>query len=324
MSGRIYLLRGLLGLALLSLLVNTSAGQQIPAFPGTTPGVVARPAAVVNGQVISQGDLDGVLKTAGPSPVPVPEGVQRQMKMQTLAMMIDEALLDQFMKANGPQVPATEVDRKLYEMSEGLKKQGKTVADFCRETGLTEAQLRANIFRTIQWFAYAEPRVTEKEMQAHYTAFKDFYDNTKVRVSHIMLLVDEKAPEAEKAKARQKLTDLRNQIIAGKITFADAAKANSQCELSKPRGGDLNLIPRKYLVHEAVARAAFALKTNEISDIVETDYGMHLLLVTERKEGPPSEYEKIKDAVRESCLIDLRQSILSQQRKASKIEINLP
>src|SRR6516165_9173662 len=110
MSGRIYLLRGLLGVALLGLLVNTSTGQQIPAFPGTTPGVVAKPAAVVNGQIISQADLETIMKTSGPSPVPVPEGVQRQMRMQTLAMMIDEALLDQFMKANGPQVPAAEVD----------------------------------------------------------------------------------------------------------------------------------------------------------------------------------------------------------------------
>jgi parvulin-like peptidyl-prolyl isomerase len=308
MSGRKYLALGLLcGLA------GVTQGQQAPP-----------PAAVVNGHVITQADLASVTRLEQ-SPVPIPAATQRQLKMRALAMMVDDLLFEQYLKAHGPQVPATEVDKKLGEMAADFAKEGKTLADFYRVTNQTEAQVKATIYRSLQWLAFAEPRVTEKEMRAHYTVYKDFYDGTTVGVSHIILLLDEKATEAQKAAARQKLTDLRTQILAGKVAFAEAAKAHSQCTLSAPKGGDLGVIPRKGVVHEAVARAAFALQANQISEIVETDYGMHLLLVTDRKNGQmPSEYEKVKDTVRQNCIIDLQQTILAMQRKASKIEINLP
>lgn len=308
MSGR----RPLLALGLIYVVVSATHAQQAP------------PAAVVNGHVITQADLAAVTRL-NQSPVPVPETTQRQIKMVTLARMIDDLLFDQFVKTNAPPIPPTEVDKKLAEMAAEFAKEGKTLADFYRATNQTEAQARATITRSLQWLAFAEPRVTDKEMRAHYTVYKDFYDNTTVRVSHMVLLLDEKATDAQKAAARQKLADLRTQILGGKITFADAAKTHSQCTLTAPKGGDLGLIPRKGVVSEAVARAAFTMQANQLSDIVEADYGMHLLLVTERKNGPmPSEYEKVKDTVRQNCIIDLHQAILAQQRNRSKIEINLP
>jgi len=61
-----------------------------------------------------------------------------------------------------------------------------------------------------------------------------------------------------------------------------------------------------------------------VSDVVETDYGFHLIKVTRRDDGTPTEFAKVKDWVREVYAGDERQKTLEQQRKAGKVEINLP
>ena len=108
--------------------------------------------------------------------------------------------------------------------------------------------------------------------------------------------------------------------MAGKIDFADAAKKYSQCS-SAPNGGDIGFFARKMMMDEAFAKAAFAIPIGGISDVVRTDFGMHLIKVTDRKKGEPSVYEKIKDEVRLYFFEEMRQELLAKERKAAKIEI---
>ena len=89
-------------------------------------------------------------------------------------------------------------------------------------------------------------------------------------------------------------------------------------------GGDVGSFPRKFVVDENFARAAFALKPGEISGVVQTDFGLHLIKVTERKAGQPSDFSKIKEDVKEIYLDDMRLNILAQLRKEAKIEVHLP
>src|SRR5262249_2569238 len=139
----------------------------------------------------------------------------------------------------------------------------------------------------------------------------------------IVLRVPAGVPEAEKAAVRAKLTEIRNLIVSGKLDFAAAAKAYSQ-DPAAERGGDLGFFPRKWAYDEAFLKAAFALAPGQVSEIVPTEYGLHLIKVLERQPGKLSEYAKIKEAVREFCTEDLRQQLLAKERKAAKIEINLP
>jgi len=84
---------------------------------------------------------------------------------------------------------------------------------------------------------------------------------------------------------------------------------NSQCP-SAPRGGDLDFIARKWMVEEPFAKAAFAMKVGDLSDIVTTDFGLHLILVTDRKPGTATTFEQVADEVRECVLEELRQTTL--------------
>ena len=280
--------------------------------------------AVVNAEVITLGDLETVLKLSGPEPVQLPEAQRRQHRMEALGMLIDEALMRQFLAKNGPAVPPAEVDKRLKELEAGLKKQGKSLQELCRDINKTEAQVRADIAHSIQWANYSRARITEADTRKFYDEYRDFFDKVTVRASHIVLRVPATASEAEVAAARNKLTDLRTQILAGKLDFAEAAKNHSQ-DPSALKGGDLGFFPRLWVFDDAFARPAFALQVGQVSDIVRTDYGLHLIKVTDRKKPDQlSEYEKIKDAVREFCMEDLHQQILAQQRKTAKIDISLP
>src|SRR5262249_50312963 len=90
-------------------------------------------------------------------------------------------------------------------------------------------------------------------------------------------------------------------------------------------GGDLGFFLRKGDFDEAFLRAAFALPVGQVSDVVQTDYGLHLIQVTERKPGKETKFADLKEAAREFCAEELRQQILAQERKAAPIsEIHLP
>src|SRR5439155_5908089 len=122
----------------------------------------------------------------------------------------------------------------------------------------------------------------------YYDANKVFFDKVFVRASHILLKIAPNAAPAERQAATAKLQAIRQQILAGKLDFAKAAQQYSDCP-SKTNGGDIGPFPYKFAVLEPFARAAFAMKVNDVSDVVATDFGLHLIKVTNRDNGTPSE-----------------------------------
>src|SRR5262249_26879423 len=146
----------------------------------------------------------------------------------------------------------------------------------CNDTGQTEAQVREGIMHQRQWAHLCQSRISDTELRRYYDENKEFFDRVQVRASHIVLRVPPNSTEAQRQALRDDLLALRQDILAGKIDFTEAAKKHSQCP-SAPQGGDIGFFSRKGMLHEAFAKAAFALKPGEISDVVQTDYGLHLI-----------------------------------------------
>jgi parvulin-like peptidyl-prolyl isomerase len=281
-----------------------------------------KPVAVVNGEAIPRSELEAVLKMR-PQPVtPLTANQQRQIQEQIVAALIDEALVRQFLSKSTPAPEAKTLDKELADLVEGLKGQNKSLADFCKETQQTEKQVRQGLELSLRWNKYMSVKLTDAELRKYYTENKDYFERATVRCSHIVYRVGPDASQAEKVNAEKKLRELREQIVGGKITFTEAAQKYSHCP-SATKGGDLGNIMRKWMVEEPFAKAAFALPVNQVSDIVTTDFGVHLIFVTDRKAGTPTEYEKIKDEVRDSCSEELRQKLIMDLRKAAKVEVNL-
>lgn len=292
-----------------------------PAGQGAIPPT--KTVATVNGSPITMGEIELVLKKAGPKATAPTEAQRREMQQEALTMLIDDQLMRDFLRKKGPTVTLDEVNKQMAELVEGLKKDKKTLADYLKEQNQTEAQLRTDIEGWLQWNAFIKQQVTDAELKKYYDETKDFFDRVVVRASHIVLRVTPGAPDEERKAVKAKLEAWRKDIIEGKTDFAKAAKEHSQCT-SAPNGGDIGFFPRKLAVEEPFAKAAFALKVGDISDVVQTDFGYHLIKVTDRKAGTPSDFNKIKDEVRELLVEELRVQILAEQRQTAKVEVNLP
>ncbi len=140
--------------------------------------------------------------------------------------------------------------------------------------------------------------------------------------SHIVLIASPEATAAEKEKLKQKLLGIKRDIDSGKIAFADAANKYSEDDANKssPNGGDLGYFPRR-AYNEQFTSAAFALPKGKVSEPVESHFGYHLILVTDRKEGPPIDFEAKKLFIRSEYGNDLTERIVAAERKTAKIDI---
>jgi parvulin-like peptidyl-prolyl isomerase len=280
--------------------------------------------AAVNGQSITLGEVDAVIKARGPLPVEISADTRKRLQFDVVCMLIDGRLWDEYLQKNGPKIDKAEIDKRVAELEAEVKKNKKTMADYYKDSGQSETSLRSGIQAALQWEEIAKSKITDADVRRYYDENKDYFDEVLVRASHVVLKVTKNAPEADKKAAREKLQAIRANVVAGKIGFAEAAKRYSQDQTAKD-GGDLGTFPRKMVMAESIAKVAFSLPVNGISDVVETEYGLHLIKVTERKPGEkPSEFGKIKDAVRDLCSAELQLAVMQDLRQAAKIEINLP
>jgi peptidyl-prolyl cis-trans isomerase C len=295
---------------------------------GQTAVPVARapekPPAVVNGKdTITRAQLEAVLKMSGPAPLHLAEAQRRQRQFEALSMLIDALLLRQYLEEKVGAIPPAEVEKNLNDMATGLNKQGKSLAEYCHDTNQTMEQLRTNVADHLRWIKYTKDLAPDHVVKKYYDDSRDFFEGTKVRASHIVLRLPSNASEADRARLRGKLEQMRDEIVAGKLDFAEAAKAHSQ-DPRASAGGDLGFFPRKWMFDEDFARAAFSLRPDQVSGVVQTDFGMHLIKVTGREAGKGFDFAANKESVREMYLEDLREQILGKLRKTAKIEINLP
>ncbi len=275
----------------------------------------------VNGEDIALAELQAVLDLR-PSPVPVSKELQREMRKAALDMLVDDLLMRQLLrKAAGPVNPA-DLQKEYNKLQDALTKQKKTIEQFLQEGKMTAEQLRADIIARLQWKAYLDNRYPEAEIKSYYDANKVFFDNVLVHACHILVKLNANAGPAEKQQARSKLEVIRQEILAGKMTFEDAARKYSECP-TKDKGGDIGQFPYKFIVVEPLARAAFSTRKGELTDIVTSEFGLHILKVLDRTAGEPSHFAEIRDIVRDVIAqeAELYQRILVEQRKTAKIEV---
>jgi peptidyl-prolyl cis-trans isomerase C len=278
-------------------------------------------AAVVNGVKITVASVEARMQLIGSVPANAPEALRRQRCMEALGMLIDEVLFHQFLEKTTQPVSQAEFTKHYSAFEKGLTDQGKSMAEFCQDTHRTMDQLKSEMAETLRWMAYTKVQVNDSNLESYYKENKDVFDKVSVRASHIVLRVPPGASEKDKEQVRARLEEIRKKLVSDpKADFAEAAKKYSQDPVG-PRGGDLGWFPRKWVFEEGFSRAAFALQKGQISDIVESEEGLHIIKVTDRKPGENSDFAKIKEAVREFCIEDLRQQILAAQRKSAKIEL---
>lgn len=296
---------------------------------GATSAAPARgpnaPAAIVNGETITIGEIDDFLAARPLTARTQNAEQQNQLRRDVLAILIDDLVLKQFLKARGAQADPAQVDQHMKALEARLASQRKSMTDYLKDTRQTREQVRTNFSLMLQWNAYANKAITDSEQRKYFEENRAYFDRSMVRASHIVIRLPANAPEPERAAAQARLRALRQEIVAGRVTFAEAAAKNSQCPTAS-QGGDLGYIARKWMVDESVARAAFALEIHGVSDVVASDLGYHLIQATDRRPGDPALYEdpRTQAAVRDCLVEEMRLRTVADLRKAARIEIKLP
>ncbi len=144
-----------------------------------------------------------------------------------------------------------------------------------------------------------------------------------MRASHILVLADEKADDATKKKARAQIEAINKRVKAGE-DFAKLAQEHSQ-DGSAAQGGDLSFFERGKMV-PPFEQAAFAMKPGEVSDIVTTQFGYHIIKVTDRRAAstvPLDEQltERVRQFLTEQKKQEKAASFVASLKQKSKIEV---
>lgn len=140
-------------------------------------------------------------------------------------------------------------------------------------------------------------RVSEEEAMNYFQEHKgEFGQPEERRASHILISVPADASDAEKADARAKAEQLLQQVKQNPQSFAELARQHSQDPGSAANGGDLGFFARNTMV-KAFEDAIFAMSPGDISDVVETGFGLHIIRLDDIKEGKPVEFNDVRKQV---------------------------
>jgi peptidyl-prolyl cis-trans isomerase C len=283
------------------LIVLTMITLASPAYVGESQSAEQK-VAVVNGTVINQAEFDSEmnrvlerLQRTGR----FPNDIERsQIKNQVLENLIARELLYQESQKKGIKVDQKEIEAQLT----ALKGRFPSEAEFknaLSTMNLTEAGLRFQFERDLAIRKLLDDQiggkstVSEKESRAYYDGnLESFKKPEQVRASHILIKVDPGADEAKKAEARTKIESLQAKLKNGE-DFGALAKEYSEGP-SGPKGGDLGFFGRGQMV-KPFEETAFSMKPGQVSGMVETRFGYHLIMVTERTPESTLSYEEVKD-----------------------------
>jgi len=161
---------------------------------------------------------------------------------------------------------------------------------------VTDLRRRLVVQRVVREFQ-KPPEITDEQAKKYYDDNPNLYSSTQIRASHILV--------KDEAQAKE----IRDQVKADPSKFAEIAKEKSTDKTSGAKGGDLGMFGQGRMVPE-FERAAFSLKPNEISDVVKTQYGYHIILVVERKEGERRPFDQVKEQIKAT----LRNKAIQEQQ----------
>jgi peptidyl-prolyl cis-trans isomerase C len=272
------------------------APQPEPLAPEKLPAVVAK----VNGQEIKKDELLAQVKG---SPGLADGALNAAYARQVLDTLIARTLLRQEALAQGVTVTDEEVKKEV----DSLRAQFPTPEAFAQALaaeGMNEEQLLARARQEFLVQKYVESKVAPKVTVTDESA-KAFYDQNQDRMKtperlhlrHILVGFEPTATPEDKQKAKTEADDVLAKVKAGG-DFAALAKEHSDDPGSKETGGDLAWIAAGQTV-EPFEKAAFALKDQEVSGVVETRFGYHVIQRLETQPAGVMPFDQVKERIRQ-------------------------
>lgn len=307
---------------------------------GMTACGTQKPVAVVNGVEITADDFRKTVATYKESiskmygaelwNQEVKDGVKYkdEMKKAILQQMIQEQVIYQEAKKKKLEAKPEEVDKQFKQLKESISKD-KEYEKFLKDNNIDDEFLKAQLAKDISIQNYKtnfdkNTKISEEEMKKYYEENKNNYIDDEVKASHILIsTVDSKTnkpvSEAKKKEAKKKAEEVLKKAKSGE-DFAKLAKEYSDDKGSAENGGDLGFFSKGEMVPE-FEKAAFSMDKDEISDLVESQFGYHIIKVTDKKYKEYT-FDEVKDNIKQNLLYKKYTEEVNKLTKEAKIEKN--
>lgn len=288
--------------------------------------------AAVNGTVISYSDYARQLeimkqRVLKGRPDKLPEPLMQRIQTQVIQQMVAEELLFQESRKKGIKIDPKMVEAEFMNMKQrfGTEEQYQKTLKLMN---ITEEKLKGQIDHQAAIRKLVETEISSKVEVSEEDTKKYFEENAgkfrkpeRVRARHILIKVAKEDDDRKKALARQKLEDIKKKIMGGE-DFGELAQKHSEGP-SNTRGGDLGYFTRGRMV-KSFEDVAFKLAPSEVSDIVETRFGYHLIKVEEQQKAKDPGYDEIKrkiaDVLRRERVQKLLEPYVAKLKEQAEIE----
>jgi len=293
--------------------------------PAQLPDILAR----VNGEDVKKADFDRMIKTMeGRAGQAVPPDRRDEIYRGALDQLVVYTLLKQEAKTRNIKIEDTEIDAKMQE----VKGQFQTQAAFeqaLKERNMTVDSLKSDartdlsVNKVMEAVVSNVPGPTDAEAKDFYAKNPDkFQQGEQVRASHILVRVEPNADAKAKARARGEIDSVLKDLKSGG-DFAKLAQQHSQ-DGSAAQGGDLGYFPHGQMVPE-FDKVAFSLPVGQISGVVATQFGYHVLKVTDKKPARTVPFEEAQPQIKQFLEQQKKQqaadAFIDGLKKKAKIDI---
>jgi peptidyl-prolyl cis-trans isomerase C len=285
--------------------------------------------AVINAIPLTEGDVQLEIKRiqfqAKTMRQPIDDSMMEAMREKVIQSIINRELLYQESKARGISVDTIEIDVRLDQIKQQLNT-GQELEIQLAQMGISMDAFREQvrqataIQKLLETDIYARTEVSDKEARIFFENNPQFFKKPEeVKASHILIQVKADDDEEKKLAAKQKIETIQEKLTAGE-DFAELAKTFSEGP-SGANGGDLGYFDRKKMV-KPFSDAAFALEPGQISDIVQTRFGYHLIRVIDKKPKSSYAFDNIKPQLvqmlhRRKIQTETKQYLDELQKKAA-------
>ena len=212
---------------------------------------------------------------------PIHPGQLPRLYRETLELLIDRQLVLRFLERQGRAATPQDLDLAMQRWQRQLESVGETTEEFTVRQRLTLDDVRAAYYWTLSWRRMLDHYVTERNLERYFDQHRADYDGRRIRVAQIFWRAE---PDMPLSKLRETAEDIRRRVLEGELAFDEAARRYSQSP-SAEQGGELGWIERHDPMPETFSAAAFRLKAGEISPLVVTTLGLHLMQCQEIEPG---------------------------------------
>jgi len=315
------------------------ANPEAPQPPAAQPAADAKPlelpevVATVNGQDITRTQLQEIFNAAvqssGMKVADLSAAQQLGGYTQLLNDLIDRQLL--LGAASKEEVSNEDVEEEIKKFKSQFPDEAIFDAQM-KQAGMTPEKLQNDVREELKIRRWMEsqvkaPEVSEADAKSFYESnLKEFEQPETVKASHILFMVDADAP-ADVVKQKEDAAKQAAARAKAGEDFTTLAKELSEEPGAKESGGDLGFFPKDRMVPE-FANAAFAQNLNDISAPVKTQFGWHVIKVTDKKAAGTVPFDEVDDQIT-SYLKTMRQreavqKVMKDLKASAKVQTFLP